>query len=285
MTHDYVEVLENRVAWLEAFLDRLKSVPSKERDSLLATVTFDDHLSEKVQSGQNQKTLSLSDTRCMQYGLQPEANTLLYHGPTSIYPNELVSNQIKGVEQLESSVALTGKAPTERRNYVDVAQHFGIDMDGPAVTDALLYFFKWQYPHFMFIYREAFLRDHFCNPGSGKYWSCSLLFAVCALGALMMEDDLGHGTSERFFGAAESILIVSGLSQPCITTVQAFLCLAFYEIGRGNLSKGWSFSGNVLVKFSCVTTQLTHCRNCLSHGSGSWIPTRPKSLGYARHKH
>lgn len=55
--------------------------------------------------------------------------------------------------------------------------------------------------------------------------------------------------SERFSAAAESILLVSGQSQPCITNVQAFLCLAYYEIGRGNLSKGWGFSGLYLGIF------------------------------------
>ena len=243
MTHEYVEVLENRIAYLEAFLERLKSAPSKERDTLLAGVNFDDHLNEKLQGIQDESNLLPSNTHRTLFGLQLEADTLLYHGPTSIYPNELVSNQIREVEEHGVSIGPGEKSSIDRRSHVHVAQHFGIDMDGPAVTDALLRFFKWQYPHFMFIYREAFLRDHFCNTGNSKYWSCPLLFAVCALGALMAENDVSHSTSERFFEAAESILVVSGLSQPCITTVQAFLCLAFYEIGRGNLSKGWSFSG------------------------------------------
>ncbi|KAF5662485.1 TY1 enhancer activator [Fusarium heterosporum] len=34
-------------------------------------------------------------------------------------------------------------------------------MSDDTVFKALQQFFRWQYPHFMFIYREAFLRDHF----------------------------------------------------------------------------------------------------------------------------
>ncbi|KAF6792630.1 transcription factor [Colletotrichum sojae] len=95
----------------------------------------------------------------------------------------------------------------------------------------------------MFIYREAFLRDHSGDRVDCKYWSSALLLSVCALGTLMSPNKRHRESSEQFFSAAESILIVSGLTKPSIVTVQGFLCLSFYEIGRGNLSKGWGFSG------------------------------------------
>ncbi len=104
-------------------------------------------------------------------------------------------------------------------------------------------FFKWQYPHFMFIYREAFLREHLGDRRQCKYWSPSLLLSICAVGALMTGDDATREMSERYYNAAESIAIVSGWGHPSITTVQAYSCLAVYEIGRGNLSKGWGYSG------------------------------------------
>ncbi|ENH63430.1 hypothetical protein FOC1_g10000446 [Fusarium oxysporum f. sp. cubense race 1] len=58
----------------------------------------------------------------------------------------------------------------------------------------------------------------------------------------MSETEGELSLSEQFFQAAESIVMVSGLSRPSIPTVQSFLCLAFFEIGRGNVSKGWAFS-------------------------------------------
>ncbi|KAL0765821.1 hypothetical protein CaCOL14_011561 [Colletotrichum acutatum] len=128
-------------------------------------------------------------------------------------------------------------------NFEHVAEHFGINLHDELVDDALMQFFKWQYPHFMFIYREAFLRDHFVDRVHGKYWSSALLLSICALGTLMSPEKRHRDASEQFFSAAESILIVSGFTKPSIATVQGFLCLAFYEIGRGNLSKGWGFSG------------------------------------------
>lgn len=129
-----------------------------------------------------------------------------------------------------------------------VLRHFGIDVDSDAVTQCLVQFFKWQYPNLMFVYREAFLRDHFGDRAGSRYWSLSLLLSVCALGSLMLprehgEEARGRPGGEQFYGAAESIAIVTGLTRPSIPTVQTFLCLAFYEIGLGNLSKGWAYSG------------------------------------------
>jgi hypothetical protein len=123
--------------------------------------------------------------------------------------------------------------------------HFGIKLEDDTVFKALQQFFRWQYPHFMFVYREAFLRDHFGERKGCKYWSSALLLSICALGLLMSETEGERNLSEQFFQAAESIVMVSGLSRPSIPTVQSFLCLAFFEIGRGNVSKGWAFSGTI----------------------------------------
>lgn len=174
-----------------------------------------------------------------------EEEALVYHGPTSIY--HIRTNHAACNNTSPKPGAST--ADIARDSHLsDVAQHFGIDMQGEVVTNALMQFFKWHYPHFMFVYREAFLRDHFSSHDqapydSRKYWSGPLLFAICALGLVGSSDVESRDQSERFFTAAESMLLVSGLSQPSITKVQAFLCLAYYEIGRGNLSKGWGFSG------------------------------------------
>ncbi|CAM1501855.1 Fc.00g038390.m01.CDS01 [Cosmosporella sp. VM-42] len=103
-------------------------------------------------------------------------------------------------------------------NFEHVLRHFDIDIQDEVITDVLMLFF---------------------NP---KHWSSALLLAICALGTLMRPDLERREMSERFFAAAESIILASGLTHPSITTVQAFLCLPFYEIGRGNLSKGWGYS-------------------------------------------
>lgn len=164
-----------------------------------------------------------------------------YHGPTSIYRLSMEPCRDSQVLALAFNHSTTDQA--RDLHTLRVAQDFGIGLQDEIVIKGLRQFFRWQYPYFMFIYREAFLRDHFSNAGHRPYWSGALLFAMCSLGLLMMPGKEERAASESFFAAAETILLVSGISQPCITTVQAFLCLALYEIGRGNLSKGWGFSG------------------------------------------
>ncbi|RJE24683.1 Transcription factor [Aspergillus sclerotialis] len=97
----------------------------------------------------------------------------------------------------------------------------------------------------MFIYREAFLRDHFSDCQNCKYWSPGLLLSMCALGLQMSSDNRERDLGNRFYAAAESVCIVSVLAQPSITTVQTILCLAFYALGQGDLSKSWGLSGIV----------------------------------------
>lgn len=236
--------LENRVAWLEAFIGRLRSAPVDERDDMLQSVSFGDHLPDRqpptstssldVPSGRMGTDLARTGNSNLQVDME---GSLIYHGATSIYRAHC------GRPSTATGTALSKHPAGFDSNFEFVAEHFGISLHDELVQDALLQFFKWQYPHFMFIYREAFLRDHFSDRVCCKYWSPALLLSVCALGTLMSPDKRHRESSAQFFSAAESILIVSGLTRPSIVTVQGFLCLAFYEIGQGNLSKGWGFSG------------------------------------------
>ena len=49
--------------------------------------------------------------------------------------------------------------------------------------------------------------------------------------------------SENFYAAAHRLLFAQVLGTPHTTSVQALLCCAFYELGRGDFSKAWLFSG------------------------------------------
>lgn len=237
--------LENRVAWLESFIGRLQAAPSQERDEMLQNVAFGDHLPDRQPST---STVKANREKDGSHGRDSNANlqvdlegSLIYHGATSIYRAH--SGKTATGNAFGEHAAPSKHHADSDSNFEYVAEHFGISLHDELVHDALLQFFKWQYPHFMFIYREAFLRDHFSDRVRCKYWSSALLLSVCALGTLMSPDKRHRDSSAQFFSAAESILIVSGLTRPSIVTVQGFLCLAFYEIGRGNLSKGWGFSG------------------------------------------
>ncbi|KAF6803265.1 transcription factor [Colletotrichum musicola] len=238
VSHEYVASLESRLAWLESFVKKLRASTPQQRDEMLRASALEEDspaTSSTQASGEyvTQLGINARNEANLELGLE---GSLVYHGATSIFRAEAGHGQ-KGTD----AAAVQGYYDGVESHFESVMEHFGIRMSDEVVMKSLTQFFRWQYPHFMFIYREAFLRDHFGDRKNGKYWSSSLLLSICALGALMSLDT--KPSSDQFFLAAESIIMVTGLMRPSVATVQAFLCLAFYEIGRGNLSKGWGYSG------------------------------------------
>lgn len=269
--------LEDRVAYLESCISKARVAPMNERDEILNVVDFDDHMRAGHSIPLQEHDPRADTVRLHVDNLEPgPEGSLIYHGPTSIIharPYQSLDATVIG----DSSVGRTD----EDSNFEQIAAHFGISMDSEVITNALMLFFKWQYPQFMFIYREAFLRDHFGNRENCKYWSSALVLSLCALGLLMSPDSVQCRSSEQYFSAAESMLLVFGFTRPSTATVQAFLCLAFYEIGRGHLSKGWGFSGK--ANHSYEEHRLTAKeRYRFPHGPGSWLPERPQVLGLQR---
>ena len=99
-------------------------------------------------------------------------------------------------------------------------------------------YFKEQYQFHMIVYREYFLRDY--DIGSGRYYSEALLFAICSLGALQLDDS--RRTSDIFANQAQT-LIYATLDNPDLTILQALCYLGYREVGVGHASKGWLFAG------------------------------------------
>ncbi|KAI8262562.1 hypothetical protein K4K58_000538 [Colletotrichum sp. SAR11_239] len=237
VSHEYVASLESRLSWFESFVKNLRAASPEQREEMLKSTALDDKSprSETQAPGEyiTQLGIHAGNQANLELGLE---GSLVYHGATSIFRAEAEHGQKDVTDRVGQ-----GYYDGVESNFESVMEHFGIGMHDEVVMKSLTQFFRWQYPHFMFIYREAFLRDHFGDRKNGKYWSSALLLSICALGALVSLDT--KESSDQFFLAAESIIMVTGLTRPSIATVQAFLCLAFYEIGRGNLSKGWGYSG------------------------------------------
>ncbi|KAF5258444.1 hypothetical protein FOXYS1_10981 [Fusarium oxysporum] len=217
----YVSELEERIAYLEGLIIKIRDTVPEARSIVSETSGFSEiTLPPKIQSQPSPAVISPQPDN-----LEPDMEgSLIYHGPTSIIHGKLP--QANRVATHPDNSTLNANTNS---NFEQVAQHFGISLDNDLVTSALMHFFKWKYPQFMFIYREAFLRDHFGDRQSCKYWSSGLVLSICALGLLMSPNAVQRRA-------------MYGFARPSIATVQAFLCLAFYEIGRGNMSKGWGFS-------------------------------------------
>ncbi|AAS52285.2 ADR365Wp [Eremothecium gossypii ATCC 10895] len=118
----------------------------------------------------------------------------------------------------------------------------------PKILKSLSNFYTWLYPgHFIFLHRESFLYGFFNNSDSyesSRYCSEELIYAMAAVGSRLSIEL--HSESEQYAQTAKDRLlrIVFDEQSPAkITTVQALLCLAFYELGNGNNQLAWSFSG------------------------------------------
>lgn len=119
----------------------------------------------------------------------------------------------------------------------------------PKILKSLSNFYKWLYPgHFIFLHRESFLYGFFNhaenNYEDSHYCSIELIYAMCAVGCRLSSDL--QDMSELYYEKSKSALlqlVFDEQSVPRITTVQALLCLAFYELGKGNNQIGWYLSG------------------------------------------
>lgn len=231
-------LLQNRVARLEDFILELQNVSSSERDSKLHAFNLSTTLRRTMSSPMAAKSGStFYHTSNMHV---TSSGSLSFHGPSSIYHVFPGNEERFNTSNQHSDMQEKGFKSTEH-----VLEHFNIDIKADIITQTLLLFFKWQYPNHVFIYRDAFLRDHYGARRESKYWSTSLLLSLCALGSLMLPETDRGDFGERCREAAVSIAIVADLMHPSVTALQTFLCLAFCEIGLGNLSKGWAFSGRV----------------------------------------
>lgn len=124
---------------------------------MLQTVSFGDHLPARepgsTLSPGREKNGDDDNNRNRSANLQVDLEgSLIYHGATSIYRAH--SNEpIRGIASNEFPTPFT-RHMSSNPNFEYVAEHFGIDLHDKLVDDALMHFFKWQYPHFMFIYRD-----------------------------------------------------------------------------------------------------------------------------------
>lgn len=167
-------------------------------------------------------------------------SSLIYHWATSMYRAHSAKPSTAYASG-ENSTLSTHPVDSDT-NFESVAEHFGIGPHDDLVHYALMQFFQWQYPHITFNYREAFLRHHFSDRVRCRYWSSAVLLSLCTLETLKSPEKRHRESSAQSFSAAKSILMVSDLTKPSTVTFRSFLCLAYYEIGRGNLFKGWGFS-------------------------------------------
>lgn len=104
-------------------------------------------------------------------------------------------------------------------------------------------FFDWQLPYSTLVDRDAFMHDWSSGSESGSDFSPPLLHAICALGALMSQDQNIRLLADLFAATANDELSVESCWVPRLATCQALLLCAVFDLGRGDSSKAWMNSG------------------------------------------
>lgn len=139
------------------------------------------------------------------------------YGPTSVFDTEKIQAEASKVASLNSD---------------------------PVLVDCIKLFFKWQYPDMhLFVFREAFLLDFFSPKSNGVYSSAELVYAICAMGALVSEDPhINKRAGEFYTTARESLMKLT--DYPTISSLQAYLLLGLYDVYNGKINSGWILSGD-----------------------------------------
>lgn len=226
----------------------MKNASNEERDRLLAGVVLDDHLETQPDTEQAEpehtSPAGSSETASSPHAIALRSGpggTLQFHGPTSIYFDGDHGVSSRAYENPGFLQRDAESRASSAFSILRLASVLGIN--DSVVQETLPLFFVHQYPQFMFIYREAFLSDYYDNSHGGRYWSYPLLYSMCALGAPHSPDSNVQAKATLLARCAREIVMTHCLTRPSPTTIQALLCLAFHEVGQGNASQGWLFSG------------------------------------------
>lgn len=162
-------------------------------------------------------------------------------GPASYKPKKKESISLKPLQRI-SDLKTTVIVRAMHENGQTLNTH-------PAILKSLSNFYKWLYPgHFIFVHRESFLYGFFNhgddNYENSQYCSEELIYAVAAIGS-RLSPELRELSGQYYQLAKDKLLkiVFDEQSTAKITSVQALLCLSFYELGNGNNQLAWYFSG------------------------------------------
>ncbi|KAH7188671.1 fungal-specific transcription factor domain-containing protein [Fusarium flagelliforme] len=249
----YVQALEGQVASLELLIRKLAVADSAERDDMLSEIALSPPASldmsqkpttDHAKSNADPKVVA-AQVRSGQLRRPRSSHATQFFGGTSafhIHLSQEVSLSPDDLSpQIESNatpVMMTGGMAEMSSNSSPRETNFVYAPHDETSQACMAAYFQYQYQFHLLIYREYFLRDY--DVGSGRYYSDALLFAICSLGAMQLDDF--RSVSDIFAHQAQQ-LIYADLDSPELTTLQALALLGYREIGAGHTSKGWLFAG------------------------------------------
>ncbi|KAM5343319.1 hypothetical protein ACJ41O_014285 [Fusarium nematophilum] len=240
----YVQTLQNRVRFLEAFIDKVAAPDEATRRLLLADKTnwSSTHVHNELNaepaqvntpslstSPSDQGTLVLAKARECRMRNHNARKATQFYGGTSLL-------------QMSTSTTTPPAEPGLQQANIDIstAETQPLDPRGKTCRHLMAVFFQNVYQYNMCIYREWFLRDY--AAGEGPYYSDALMYAICAVGALVSPDTT-HEPLSAILAAHAQGLVLKSLDMPDLTILQALVVLGYLEVGQGRSSRGWLYCG------------------------------------------
>jgi hypothetical protein len=169
------------------------------------------------------------------------AGSSIFYGPTSVYQRDLCA-----LPELDS-------IDSESMQGADSASFSQSSPQDTVITDTLItktlsLFLAHQYYQCQYIDYDTFLADHQQNAYGGRYCSTALLYSMCALGSRMSLEPSVQAAGAFLFQAAQEMLVDYNSQRSDISSIQAHLCLAVYELDRGDHTSGWLRTGEVFAR-------------------------------------
>jgi hypothetical protein len=196
-----------------------------------------------------------------------------FYGPTSIYQKYCITGEVDDDKEEEEQ---TSSILTE---YSDIRLSRIFKIDDLVFNAAISLFSRHLNAECPFIDGPTLLGDFFHDIYKGKFWSYSLLYAICCLGARISPDPNVSKTADSLGRCANEMLNIRSLESPHATAVQALLCLAYVELGAGNNTNGWMLSGEYTRRpLSFLSCSANSPRHGISNVTRSGASPRPQVL-------
>lgn len=273
----YVTTLESHIGKLECILKKVKDTSDEiERTRLLSSISTDDIVTQFSDTTNNIDTKKDVKPLPKDIDVKLKDNVLAStpNNPTFRKENDIstpiskITNITNSSSVRSSSIYPSNSLSITQKNNAqssfnspksqELQMKFQNLSRSPLILRSLSLFFKWLYPsHFTFIHRETFLSAFFSDPSTKAYYcSQELVFAIAALGATLDDkaSDLYTFTNsyyqrsksivlKKLFQLSEDGELNSSTSSSKLAIIQTLLCLAFYDIGKGENSTAWYLSG------------------------------------------
>ncbi|CAH6723373.1 activatory protein Cha4p [[Candida] jaroonii] len=265
-TTSYIEGLEKTNTMNEKMIETLKEEHSRFLDVLKTNINDYQRLKSIIMGDVKEGSVSSSGesdafNHLVVSGKSGTASMVL--GPTSIYNDDLiidrnlatVNTPAVPVVQYNLTIDQMNELNDYRRKYGYEDYRLFYFKEQPLKANVAIFrecislFFKWMYSSsFLFIHRESFLYFYLSNEIDCEFVTIELIYAISALGARISGDSFIRSQADEYYKLAKQRLFTNGdekyfIRESSICKLQTLLCLAFYDLGRGELASGWLLSG------------------------------------------